>query len=147
KTTPKPAFAPNIFNSGENLIILSLYDLQSDEWIDAFFDTGASNTMLSTKYYSRNKMRFEGIEPTDLVRMAGLGGVKTTRSIPYEWHYGIDKTTIYKDTVSVAADSEQNLADQYDCFIGLPTLVQHNRVTINFKDMWISFSDALVSEE
>lgn len=147
KTTPKPAFAPNFYNSGENSIILSLYDLQSDEWIDAFVDTGASNTMLSAKYYGRNKLRFEGIEPTDSVRMAGLGGVKITRSIPYEWHYGIDKATIYKDTVSIAADSEQNLVDQYDCFIGLPTLVQHNRVTINFKEMWISFSDALVSEE
>ena len=147
KTTPKPAFAPNFYNSGENSIILSLYDLQADEWIDAFVDTGASNTMLTTKYYSRNKLRFEGIEPTDSVRMAGLGGIKITRSIPYEWHYGIDKATIYKDAVSVAADSEQNLVAQYDCCIGLPTLVRHNRVTINFKDMWISFSDALVSEE
>ena len=72
--TPTPAYAPNFYRSPQRLFHLSLTDGRSGRNIDAIVDTGASGTILTNRYYKKNKNCFAGRTATDSLRTAGVGG-------------------------------------------------------------------------
>ncbi len=137
--SPKPSFAPNMYSDGYKLI-LSIYDKKTKQEIDALVDTGSSTTDLSSRYYSRNQSIFEGIVPNDSVRVAGAGGTFVNQTIKYLWEYEIGDAKELCDSVHVDVPTTASDNKQYDCALGLPSLVPHDRVTINFKDMWLNLS-------
>lgn len=140
KQTPKPDFAPNIYCSGENVFVMPVYDKKSNELIDAMLDTGASVTQLTSSYYRRNRSLFSAVTPNDSIRMAGVGGIKISKSFSTRWEYRIGDTDYVEDSVVVNADTDANVVSQYDCWLGLPTFTRHDRVIINFNEMWVRFS-------
>ncbi len=138
KPSPKPSFAPNMYSDSYKLI-LSIYDKKIKQEIDALLDTGSSTTGLSSRYYSRSQSMFEGVVPNDSVRAAGAGGTSVNKTFRYNWEYEIGDAkelcdSVHVDVPTTAPDKE------YDCLLGLPSLVPHDRVTINFKDMWLNLS-------
>lgn len=139
KPTEKPHFAPNMYYSAENVLILSVYDNKTDEAINAMLDTGASITQLTSKYYNRNKSLFLDIVPRDSVRMAGIGGVKIGRTLSTQWEYRIGDSTSFTEPIVVNTDQNADVMSQYDCLFGLPSLTKHDLVIINFQNMWIDF--------
>lgn len=132
----KPDFAPNLYRSGGNQLILSIFDTKSKKIIEGNLDTGHDVSMLTSKYYNQNKSLFTGIVPNDSVRIAGVGGVKTSKTFSIKWEYEIGKTKASLDSIRVSTDT----AEQYDCLFGLSSLIQHDLVIINFKDMWTKLS-------
>lgn len=137
KQTQKPNVAPNIYFSGGNVFIMSIYDKKTNEVIDAMLDTGASITQLTSKYYNRNKSLFMGITPNDSIRMAGIGGIKIAKTISTQWEYRINDTDYSEDSVMINTDLDADVISQYDCLFGLPSLTKHDLVIINFKNMSI----------
>ncbi len=138
KPSPKPSFAPNMYSDGYKLI-LSIYDKKIKQEIDALVDTGSSTTGLSSRYYSRNQSMFEGVVPNDSVRVAGAGGTSVNKTFRYNWEYEIGDAKELCDSVHVDVPTTAS-NKEYDCLLGLPSLVPHNHVTINFKDMWLNLS-------
>jgi len=139
KLTEKPHFAPNMYCSAENVLVLSVYDNKTKETINAMLDTGASITQLTSKYYNRNKSLFLNIVPNDSIRMAGIGGVKTGRTISTEWEYRIGDNASFTEPIVVNTNQNADVISQYDCLFGLPSLTKHDLVIINFQNMWVDF--------
>ncbi len=134
--SPKPSFAPNMYSNGYSMF-LTVYDKKMKQNIDALIDTGASSTGLTSRYYIRNKDLFDGIAPGDSVRGAGAGGTFVNQTIKYYWEYEIGDAKELCDSVHVDVPTTASDNKQYDCALGLPSLVPHDRVTINFKDMFM----------
>ena len=135
--TPTPTVAPNFYRSPQRLFHLSLADGLSGKRIDTMVDTGASGTILTNRYYKKNANSFKGKIATDSLRMAGVGGVNVVKTIPVSWTYTLAGEQYTETNIPVVASSEQN--EEYDCRIGLPTLMAHRKFIINFKNMWMSF--------
>ncbi len=137
-SSPKPPFAPNLYYSANNYLILSVQDEISGQAVEANLDTGAAFTYLTGRYYGRNGELFADMQPTDSLRMAGAGGVSVMRTVPLAWEYEAGGVHVVGDTVQVAVEGGE--ADvPYDCLLGLPSLMRHDEMTVNFRDMWMSF--------
>ena len=86
-------------------------------------------------YYKKNENCFTGRTATDSLRMAGIGGVNVVKTIPVSWTFTLAGEQYTETNIPVVTSSEQN--EEYDCRIGLPTLMAHRKFIINFKNMWI----------
>lgn len=139
QTSTMPDFAPNIYRSVSKMLMLSLKDQKSGKTIVANLDTGSAITMLTTKYYNENKEMFASQQPNDSVRLVGVGGVSIMDAYSIPWSYIVGYTETTQDKVSVLVGDSQ-ISEEYDCLLGLPSLVQHDLLTINFKDMWVKLS-------
>ena len=137
--TPTPTYAPNFYRSPQHLLHLSLTDGRSGRKIDAIVDTGASGTILTNRYYKKNENCFTGRTATDSLRTAGVGGVNVVKTIPVSWTFTLAGEQYTETNIPVVTSSEQN--EEYDCRIGLPTLMAHRKFIINFKNMWMRFED------
>lgn len=137
--TSVPAFAPNFYRSTQRLLLMSLIDELSGKRIDTFVDTGASSSILTNRYYKKNKEYFDNKTATDSLRTAGIGGINIVKTIPVSWSYALADKKYTETNIPVVVSSEQN--EEYDCRIGLPTLMSHKKFIINFKKMWMNFED------
>lgn len=137
--SPLPSSAPNMFLSGYNQLITSVFDKGSQKEIDVMLDTGASKTSLSMKYYKENQRLFADITPTDTTRMAGLGGVQIVKSISTTWEYSVDHSHFVKEPIIIHTEPVSPVTDNWDCLFGLPSFTRWNKVILNFKDMWVEF--------
>ena len=137
--TPTPTYAPNFYRSPQRLFHLSLIEGCSGRKVDAIVDTGASGSILTNRYYKKNENRFTGRTATDSLRMAGVGGVNVVKTIPVSWTFTLAGEQYTETNIPVVTSSEQN--EEYDCRIGLPTLMAHKKFIINFKNMWMRFED------
>lgn len=136
--SPSPDYAPNFYRSAQHGFHLSLIDGLSGRRIDALVDTGASGSLLTYRYYKKNEAYFEGKTATDSLRSAGVGGVSVVRTIPVDWSYSLAGKKYEEQNIPVVASGGN---EDYDCRIGLPTLMSHKRVVMNFKNMWMRFDD------
>ncbi|MEG1616661.1 MAG: retropepsin-like aspartic protease [Bacteroidales bacterium] len=136
-----PSFAPNIYYSGEGLLVMSVLDKKTNKKINAMLDTGSAITNLTAKYYMSNKQLFDNVIPDDSVRIAGIGGVKILKTISTSWEYSINGTQFMKEpvTINLNEDSDADGVSKYDCLFGLPSFSKYDCVTINFKDMFLDF--------
>lgn len=136
-----PSFAPNIYYSGGCLLVMSVFDKKTNKKINALLDTGSAITNLTAKYYMENKHFFDNVVPNDSVRIAGIGGIKTLKTISTSWEYSIDGDHFVKEpiTINTNADSDANSVSKYDCLFGLPSFSKYDCVIINFKDMFLKF--------
>lgn len=139
-----PDYAPNIYISGENVLIMSVFDKKSNKTIDALIDTGASTSHLTSRYYAANRNLFVGITPNDSIRMAGIGGVEIVKAISTTWEYRVGDGHYMNEPILVSTDENVGFVSKYDCLLGLPSLAQYDCVTINFKDMWVRLSSETV---
>ena len=137
-SSPKPPFAPNLYYSANNYLILSVQDGISGRAVEANLDTGAAFTYLTRRYYERNRGLFADVQPTDSLRMAGAGGVSVMRTVPMAWEYEAGGVRVVGDTVQVAVEGGE-VHGPYDCLLGLPSLMRHDEMVVNFRDMWMSF--------
>ncbi|MBS7372604.1 MAG: aspartyl protease family protein, partial [Muribaculaceae bacterium] len=137
--TPTPTYAPNFYRSPQRLFHLSLIEGCSGRKVDAIVDSGASGSILTNRYYKKNENRFTGRTATDSLRMAGVGGVNVVKTIPVSWTFTLAGKQYTETNIPVVTSSEQN--EEYDCRIGLPTLMAHKKFIINFKNMWMRFED------
>ena len=85
----------------------------------------------------RSKMRKHFV--LRIIRMAGVGGVNVVKTIPVSWTFTLAGEQYTETNIPVVTSSEQN--EEYDCRIGLPTLMAHRKFIINFKNMWMRFED------
>ena len=136
--SPKPAFAPNLYYSDNHYLILSVQDGKSGQAVEANLDTGAAFTYLTRRYYERNRGLFADAQPSDSLRMAGAGGVSVMRTVPGAWEYEAGGVRVVGDTVQVAVEGGE-VHGPYDCLLGLPSLMRHDEMVVNFRDMWMSF--------
>ncbi len=135
----KPAFAPNFFYSQDHLIIMTITDGLSGNAVKANLDTGSSNTVLTCSYYLNHKDLFTGKVASDSINVAGLGGAHTNiKVIPTDWSYGIAGKAYKCYSIYVETSQVQD-KNSYDCLFGLQTMTCHNKMRLNFKDMWIRF--------
>ncbi len=134
-----PPFSPNIYCSGEGLLVMSVLDKRANKKINAMLDTGSAITNLTAKYYMENKQFFDNIVPDDSVRIAGIGGVKILKTISASWEYSIDGSHFMEEpvTMNINEDSDADGVSKYDCLFGLPSFSKYDCVTINFKDMFL----------
>ena len=95
--------------------------------------------LLTNRYYKKNENCFTGRTATDSLRMAGVGGVNVVKTIPVSWTFTLAGEQYTETNIPVVTSSEQN--EEYDCRIGLPTLMAHRKFIINFKNMWMRFED------
>lgn len=137
----EPTIAPNIYCSGENTFVMLVLDKKTNKNIEAMLDTGSAMTNLTSKYYSKNKSLFDDVILNDSVRIAGIGGIKVLKTIPCLWEYSLDGNHFMKESIVVNTDSDMAGVSKYDCLFGLPSFTKHDYVTINFKNMWIHFSN------
>lgn len=82
-----------------------------------------------------------GVIPTDSVRIAGVSGTQILKTISTLWEYSLDNKQFIKEPIIVYATDNGKEESGLDLLFGLPSLTRHNKVTINFKDMWIQFSE------
>lgn len=136
KLSAKPSYAPNIYRSAGNQFVLSLYDCQSQADIDAHLDSGAAYHGLTFKYFDRNRKLFEGMVPTDTLRYAGAGGVRSARVGYADMQYKIGDRTVQSDSVRVAMEGDIQ-GEAFDMLYGLPEMTAFDKMIINFKDMWL----------
>lgn len=136
-----PSFAPNIYYSGEGLLVMSVLDKKTNKKINAMLDTGAAITNLTSKYYMANKQFFDNVVPDDSVRIAGIGGVKILKTISTSWEYSINGSHFMKEpvTINMNEDSDADGVSKYDCLFGLPSFSKYDCVIINFKEMFLKF--------
>lgn len=134
-----PAYAPNFYRSPQHMLKLSLIDGISGKCIDANVDTGSSGSLLTYSYYKKNESFFHGMAASDSLRMAGVGGVKVTKTITVPWSYTLAGKKYEITGIPVAVSS--NYSEDYDCCIGLPMMMAHKKLIVNFKDMWMKFED------
>ncbi len=144
--SPKPDYAPNLYYSSSNAMMLSVFDKKSGQVIDANLDTGASETELLSSYYNRNQFLFTDIT-ADTLRGAGMGGVIEFMAFKHLWDYKVGNISCTDSVLVITTPGHGALSDKYDCLFGLPTLAHHDRVTINFKDMWVGFVPTARNEE
>ena len=83
----------------------------------------------------------EGMISNDSVCLAGVGGTHTIKTISTSWAYSVDGKHFFEEPVTVNTTTDGKGEEGFDFLFGLPSLTCHNRVTINFKDMWIQFSE------
>ena len=137
----KPAFAPNFFYSPEHSFIVQITDGLSGNRIQALWDSGASETSLKYHYYKNHESLFADKVANDSINAAGIGGVHTgIKVIPTDWSYEIAGNEYKSDSIYVEAVRVQD-KDSYDCLFGLQTMTCHNKMRLNFKDMWIRFEE------
>ncbi|MEG2639585.1 MAG: retropepsin-like aspartic protease [Clostridiales bacterium] len=136
-----PSFAPNVYYSGEGLLVMSVLDKKTNKKINAMLDTGSAITSLTAKYYMANKQFFDNVVPDDSVRIAGIGGVKILKTISTSWEYSINGSHFMKEPVAINIneDSDADGVSKYDCLFGLPSFSKYDCVIINFKEMFLKF--------
>lgn len=141
KMSEKPDFAPNFFYSANHQFVMKIKDNLSDKRIDAILDSGSPATLLTYRYYRNNESLFAGKTAKDSISMGGLGGAHTDiRIIPTEWSYEIAGNKFRHDSICVLTEQIHDMGS-YDCLFGLQTMASHNKMRINFKDMWIRFEE------
>ena len=137
----RPAFAPNLFYSADHQLIVNIKDNRTGCWINALLDSGSAATLLTYHYYKNNENLFAGKTAKDSISIAGVGGAQTgIRIIPTDWSYEIADNKFKHDSICVETDPVQNM-DSYDCLFGLQTMTCHNKMRLNFKDMWMRFEE------
>ena len=136
---PSPDYAPNFYRSAQHGLHLLLTDGLSGKRIEALVDTGASGSLLTYRYYKRNERIFEGKSVSDSLRSAGVGGVLVVRTLPVSWSYAVSGKRYRVPRIPVVATPDQDV--NYDCLMGLPSLMSHKRLVMNFQDMWMRFDD------
>lgn len=136
-----PNSAPNIFFTQSKTIGINVWDKRTGQTLYGLLDTGGSISTLTFKYYNEHPTQFEGVTPTDSVRIAGVGGTQTLKTISTLWEYSLDNKQFIKEPIIVYATDNGKEESGLDLLFGLPSLTRHNKVTINFKDMWIQFSE------
>lgn len=136
-----PNSAPNIFFTQSKTIGINVWDKRTGQTLYGLLDTGGSISTLTFKYYNEHPTQFEGVTPTDSVRIAGVGGTQTLKTISTLWEYSLDNKQFIKEPIIVNATDNGKEESGLDLLFGLPSLTRHNKVTINFKDMWIQFSE------
>lgn len=139
KIAEKTPFAPNMYKSESDLLILSIFDKISGKVIDGNLDTGANVAKLTSKYFKCNKSLFSSYSETDTLKVAGIGGVTFSNVFSVSWDFeagGMSHTE-----PSILVDTNLEIKENYDCLFGLPLLMQYNSIILNFKDMWVKFLD------
>lgn len=135
----EPAFAPNFFYSPEHLFMVQITDGLSGNRIKALLDSGASETNLKYHYYKNHENLFAGRVANDSINVGGLGGAHIgIKVLPTYWSYEIAGNEYKADSIYIEITSIQN-NDSYDCLFGLQTMTCHNKMRLNFKDMWMRF--------
>ena len=134
-----PESAPNIFFTSSKTIGINVWDKLTAQLLYGLLDTGGSISTLAFKYYNEYSTHFEGIVPTDSVRIAGIGGTQTLKTISTLWEYSLDNKQFTQEPITVNTTADGEGEDGLDFLFGLPSLIRHNKVIINFKDMWIQF--------
>lgn len=133
---------PNIYCSGEGVIVMSVLDKRTNKEIEALLDTGSAVTYLTSKYYKENQSLLGDLLPEDPIRIAGIGGVTTLKPISTSWEYSVDNVYFKKESVIVntATGSDVDGVAKYDCLFGMSSLTNYDRIMINFTNMQIHFS-------
>lgn len=134
-----PAYAPNFYRSAQHGLHLLLTDGISNKRIEGNVDTGAAGSVLTYRYYKRNEGYFKGKAASDSLRSAGVGGVSVVKTTNVPWSYSVSCKKYELPNIPVVVSPAQN--EDYDCLIGLPLLMSHKKLSINFKDMWMRFDD------
>lgn len=135
----KPDYAPNFYRSAQHGLHMTFTDGLTDKQIEGNVDTGAAGTLLTYRYYKKNETLFNGKTASDSIRSAGVGGVSVVKTIPVSWSYTVSGKKYNLSEVPVVVSPTQN--DDYDCLLGLPLLMSHKKLVVNFKDMWMRFDD------
>ncbi len=132
-----PDFAPNMYRSSENQLILAIKDMASGKSIDADFDTGASYTSLTKRYHERFEEHFTGSPMlTDTLRVGGVGGGVTHQTVKYGWSYSLGDSAEQTLNVDVITSGSPD-ADSYDVLWGLDCQTKFKRLVVNFTNMWV----------
>lgn len=133
-----PLYAPNLYISSSGVLVMSAFDKRNKEKVDILLDTGAVNSMLTYKYYMKNKDSFSDITSTDTLRIAGMGGIEMMKTIPTFLEYTIDGIHYIKEPIKMNVEIGKSMDS--DAWFGLSSLTKYNKVILNFKDMWAKFS-------
>lgn len=136
-----PESAPNMFFTQSKTLGINVWDKHSGQQLYGLLDTGGSISTLTAKYYYEHPTLFEGMISNDSVCLAGVGGTHTIKTISTSWAYSVDGKHFFEEPVTVNTTTDGKGEEGFDFLFGLPSLTCHNRVTINFKDMWIQFSE------
>lgn len=71
--------------------------------------------------------------------VGGIGGVHIgIKVIPTDWSYEIAGNKYKSDSIYIETTPIQD-NDSYDCLFGLQTMTTHDKMQLNFKDMWVKF--------
>ena len=140
--TPSPYPMPNIYLNSSNNLYLQLFS--NNQVLEMKFDTGASNTLLSSSYYSRNKEIVDLTGKKDSLRMAGIGGVKISQVFVLpKFTYSIGKNEFQADSVHIDTEIAANM--EKDGTMGIDLMAKPWKVIVNLKDMHVSFIPRLQS--
>ncbi len=134
----KPDYAPNMYRSSSNCLLVLSYDKYTDSMIPLNFDTGASSNHLYNIYLQNHPNLFSSLSPTDTLRYAGIGGVHISNAYTIDWDYQIGHNTGVCPSVSVTDAGEEK---QYQGNLGLTFMTRFDRITLNFIDMWVELRD------
>lgn len=103
------------------------------------YDTGASGSLLTYRYYKKSENLFDGKTATNSLHSAGVGGISVVKTIPSPWSYTISGKKYDVTSIPIVVSPAQN--EDYDCLMGLPLLMSHKKFVLNFNEMWIRFDD------
>ncbi len=104
-------------------------------------DTGANTTKFSEKYFATNSVEIKEKATLNTIRRAGVGGtvdneVYELKNVPLK----IGGQEMTSPTMMVLTDKLSYL-NYYDGHLGQDVLMHFNKLTLNFKEMSLSFDD------
>jgi len=130
----------NIFFNQLNPIVQLFSDrFSGKETLLLIFDTGANKTVLFKRYYDRHKEEIEKIGVLRTKRNAGAGGfIDNKVYVLKDFPYKIGNSENILSEISVLSDSTE-IDEYYDGILGQDVILQHEKMILNFNDMFIDF--------
>lgn len=104
-------------------------------------DTGANTSKFSEKYFVANNVEIKEKATSNTIRRGGIGGFVNNEVYELkdvQLKIGGQETTI--PTIAVLTDKFSYL-NYYDGLLGQDILMHFNKLTLNFREMYLSFDD------
>jgi predicted aspartyl protease len=103
------------------------------------FDTGADNTMLYQPWYKRFANRIDGRYPLETLSFAGAGGAISRKGYRVNFTASVAGKQIVLDSLQLFPEPLKAKEDDYYGNIGQDLIGQFDRMTLNFRSMFIRF--------
>ena len=104
------------------------------------FDTGASNTWLYDKYFKKHEERIKKDYKLTKLNLGGAGGVVSQNVYKIKFPIKIGNQSVTLESAVLFPEKGQNVHNQYSGNLGLDAIKSFDKVTINFRDMFVQFS-------
>lgn len=104
------------------------------------FDTGADNTWIYEKYYTKHKKRIEREYELSVIKSGGAGGVISHNVYQIKFPIQIGKHAVTLESAVLFPEKNENVHNQYAGNLGLDAIKSFDKVILNFKQMFVQFA-------